>query len=245
MNKNNIAVVFLMFVLSIQGSLAAGDSTPEWVPEGYKSVYAQDFFHPNSINDFVFSTPADWKRVRDGAYYALEQNKEGEEYDPPVVSPRNVGLINHLQFGSFALEYYVQQSGRKYPHRDACVFFNVEDPSNYYYVHIGAARDPRAYQIFNVDDKPRTPITRDQEGEIGHNWKQMKWHRVRLIRNAHDGTITFYINNMNEPAMVATDRSHTSGYIGFGSFDDQIRVRNIRIWAPEVKQKPADFFQSK
>lgn len=234
----------LMFV-SLVPAAVAGDSTPGWVPEGFEPVFAENFSRPDAIEQFVFSSPGDWKRVKDGERYALDQGKGGEGYNPPHRSPTNIGLIRDLQFGSFILDFYVKYTGREYNHQDACVFFNVEDPANYYYVHIGATRDPHAYQIFNVNDQPRTAITRNQEGEKGHDWGARAWHHVRLIRNARKGHIAFYINDMEEPAMVAKDTTHTIGYIGFGSFDDQARFTNIRIWAPDVREQPCTFFQPK
>ncbi len=245
MENHHFIGLFLLITISIQGTLTAKDAMPEWVPDGFELVYKQNFNKPDSIDQFVFTSPGDWKIVQVDDRTALEQNKNGEEYEPPVNSPKNIGMIDHFQFGSFILDFYVQQSGRKYDHRDACVFFNIEDPSNFYYVHIGAQRDDVAYQIHKVDDNPRTAITRNPDEEGGHNWESRKWHHVRLIRNAQKGHIAFYINNMKEPAMVARDTTHRMGYIGFGSFDDQARFTNIRIWAPEVQKQASSFFQSK
>jgi hypothetical protein len=240
-----IISLFLLFAISITGPLTAGESSPDWVPKGFDLVYQENFTSPDSIDNFLFTSPGDWKRVKDGDRYALEQNKSGSSYDPPVRSPQNIGMINNLQVGSFILDFHVNQHGNVYPHQDACVFFNIEDPSNFYYVHIGAKRDNVAYQIHNVDDGPRTAITKNQDGDKGLDWSKQKWHHVRVIRNAKKGHIAIYINDMSEPAMLAKDTSHQMGYIGFGSFDDRARFTNIRIWAPEKKEVPADFYQPK
>jgi hypothetical protein len=222
----------------------AASYTPDYVPEGYKLQYSQHFNDPASIDDFVFSSPGDWKRVKDGSRYAIEQNKDGNSYDPPVRSPRNIGLIKNLKVGSFVLDYDVKQIGRDYGHADACVFYNFVDPANYYYTHIGESRDNHAHQTFIVDDSPRTAITANQKRGDGHDWDD-SWHHVRVVRDVEKGTIKVYINDMEEPAMRASDKTHKMGYIGFGSFDDQARFKNISVYAPKASREPAEFFEGK
>jgi hypothetical protein len=43
--------------------------------------------------------------------------------------------------------------------------------------------------------------------------------------------------------MKASDKTFTSGYIGFGSFDDTGKYRNIRVYAPSVEEKKTDAFK--
>jgi len=235
----------LMFcgVLLVVGCASGGsqEKTPSYVPDGYSLQFQEDFSDADSIDSFVFSSPGDWKRVKKGDRFALEQNKSGDEYNPPHKSPTNIGLIDGMAFDSFVLEFDVNQHGRKYDHRDACVFFNFVDPTNYYYAHLGATRDQHAYQIFIVDDKPRTRITSDPTPPGGVDWAKKTWHSVRVVRGGDSGRIEVYVNDMSEPAMVATDTSHGAGHLGFGSFDDQAMFTNIRVYAPSVEKRDASF----
>ena len=41
---------------------------------------------------------------------------------------------------------------------------------------------------------------------------------------------------MLKPAMTASDKTLDWGHIGFGSFDDQGQIRNIRIWSDQSKK---------
>jgi hypothetical protein len=44
---------------------------------------------------------------------------------------------------------------------------------------------------------------------------------------------------MKKPIMRATDKTFDWGRIGFGSFDDAGRVRNVRLYAPESRKSKA------
>ncbi len=244
MFKRLLPVAGFIFCL-VSLSVRAGNQMPDWVPEGFSLEYAQNFYQPDSIDDFAFSSPGDWKRVKVGDRFALEQGQGGDQYEPPHPSPHHIGLIRHLKFGSFILDFYVDYIGRTYGHADTCVFFNFADPANFYYAHIGADRDAKSHQIHIVDDSPRTPITKNPDREVNHDWDARTWHHIRLIRNARKGQIALFVNDMSEPDMLASDTTHQLGYIGFGSFDDKVRLTNIRIWAPQKKEEQANFFKGK
>jgi hypothetical protein len=91
-----------------------------------------------------------------------------------------------------------------------------------------------------VSGKPRTKIA--ERTTKGVNWGLNVWHKVRLERRVSDGLIRVFFDDMTTPIMVAHDKTFASGYVGFGSFDDTGKVDNIRIWAPSVQTKPAEFF---
>ncbi len=239
-----IGLLFSITILITGCATGGGDKKPSHVPDDYSLQFQENFSSSDSVNRFVFSSPGDWKRTKKGKRFALEQTKDGKPYKPPHKSPKNIGLINGLAFKSFVLDFDVHQHGRTYDHRDACVFFNFVDPTNYYYTHLGAKRDQQAYQIFIVDDSPRKRITSDPLPPGGVDWESQTWHHVRVIRNGETGKTKVYINNMKTPAMVATDKTHGYGHIGFGSFDDQAMFTNIRIYAPTVREDSASFSTS-
>ncbi len=223
----------------------SSSSTPrDWVGKEGKLVFQEDFHDPASLSRFVFSSPANWQRIQVGERFALEHTDAGSAYQPAYRSPHNIALIAAHQFGSFALEFDAQQTGREYGHRDACVFFNFVDPTHYYYTHIATHSDPHAHQIFTVNDAPRTKIT--LAGTEGFDWGPVdSWHHVRILRDLDAGTIQVYVDNMETPIMQAKDQTHGWGYVGFGSFDDTGRVTNIRVYAAETKPQPAPFFAAK
>jgi len=74
------------------------------------------------------------------------------------------------------------------------------------------------------------------------NWGLNVWHKVRLERDTKAGAIRVYFDDLSKPIMIAEDKNFTSGYIGFGSFDDTGMIDNIRIWGPAVETKKTEFF---
>ena len=53
-----------------------------------------------------------------------------------------------------------------------------------------------------------------------------------------DGSIRVYFDDMNTPIMEATDKAFGRGLVGFGSFDDVGRYRNIKIHSAD--HRPSD-----
>jgi hypothetical protein len=217
------------------GVTAAGSAVRKWAGDVEKLVFQEDFASPESVGRFEFASPEHWQRVEVAGGFALAHTHAGNAYQPPHRSPHNIALIAGQQFGSFVLDFETQQIGREYGHRDACVFFNFVDPAHFYYTHIATKSDPHAHQIFTVNDAPRTMIT--QKGTDGFDWGAAeKWHQVRIVRDLDSGLIEVYVNDMTQPIMTAHDTTHGWGRIGVGSFDDEGRVRNIRVYADQTRE---------
>jgi hypothetical protein len=210
------------------------------LPDGYYLLYEQTFDSPTAIQDFVFTDPAAWKLTITNDAAGLELTAQSR-YKPPVRSPVNIALLAGKVFGDFILEADLMQTGREYGHRDMCVFYGFQSPTNFYYTHLATAADPNAHNVFIVNGAPRKNFAR--QTTQGVNWGLGVWHRMRLERNASAGTIKVYFDDLSKPIMLAEDKTFQSGYIGFGSFDDTGMVDNIRIWGPSAEIKPAPFFQ--
>jgi hypothetical protein len=151
----------------------------------------------------------------------------------------NIALIVDKVFSDFVLEVDLIQTGKEYGHRDMCLFFGFQSPTNYYYTHIATAADDHAHNIFVVNNAPRTKIAK--ETTKGVNWGLGVWHKVRLERNVAAGTIKVYFDDLTKPIMIAEDKTFITGQIGFGSFDDTGMVDNIRIWGPAVESRKTEF----
>ena len=203
----------------------------------HKLLYEQKFDSAKALKDFIMSDTKAW---RFSPSNALELTKQSE-YKPIVRSPVNIALIADKVFEDFVLEVDLMQTGREYGHRDMCLFFGFQTPTNFYYTHIATAADANAHNIFIVNGKPRTNIAK--KTTKGVNWGLGIWHKVRLERTLADGVIRVFFDDMKEPIMVAEDKTFGAGYIGFGSFDDTGMLDNIRIHGPKVETKKAGFFR--
>ncbi len=209
------------------------------VPQGYRLVYQQNFKGESALQDFVFSDVKAWKLAADGGAGALELAQQSD-YKPTVRSPFNIALVADQVFGDFVLEAEVTQTGREYGHRDMCLFFGFQDPAQFYYAHIATTPDPHAHNLFIVNKAPRVKFARETSN--GVNWGLDVWHKVRLERTLADGAIKVFFDDMSKPILVGEEKTFGAGYVGFGSFDDTGKVRNVKVWARDAEKQPTNFF---
>lgn len=244
MRTTKLAIILTFVLTSAAGflaSVAAAEEKNPVLPEGYKLVYEQPFASADALRQFVFSDPAAWKMEQAGERWSLGLIAQSK-YKPAHRSPLNIALVNGPHVGDFVLEVQMQQTGKEYGHRDMCLYFGFQDPKHFYYVHIATKTDAHAHNIFIVNDAARLKIS--DHTTAGFDWgKPGAWHTVRLERAASTGKTSVYVDDVAEPIMTATDKTFGAGWLGFGSFDDTGLVDDIRLWAPEVAEKPITFFQ--
>jgi hypothetical protein len=231
--------ITILITVAVQALTWAAD---DHLPRGYKLLYEQSFEKPDSIKSFQMTDPAAWKYGKEDTGGSLELAAQSK-YNPEVRSPVNIALIKDKIFGDFILEADLIQTGKEYGHRDMCIFFGFQKPTQFYYVHIATKADQNAHNVFIVNDKPRANIAKTTTP--GVNWGLNIWHKVRLERKLADGSIKVYFDDMTIPIMVAEDKTFAEGCIGFGSFDDTGKVDNIKIWGPSLGSgKPLPPFPS-
>lgn len=194
-------------------------------------------FDRTGLEGWTFTDPKAWALATRGqpARRVLELNA-ASKYEPAVRSPFNIALSKATDVGDFVMDVDVQSTGRDYGHRDLCLFFGYQDPSHFYYVHLGKEADPHANSIFLVDGKPRISIAEARTG--GTPWTD-GWHKVRIVRKTADGLIQVYFDQMDEPAMTAHDKTFLHGLVGVGSFDDTGRFDAIRVWGASTSGDPS------
>jgi hypothetical protein len=192
----------------------------------------QDDFERDEPGGWDFTDKAAWRIARSGDDRhgrVLEQFRQSR-YQPPVRSPLNIALVQGHDLADFVLDVDVRSTGRDYGHRDLCLFFGHQDPSHFYYVHLGKQADAAANSIFLVDGAPRVSIA--EKRTQGTPWTE-GWHHVRIVRAVHDGRIEVYFDDMTTPAMTAHNRSFIHGRLGVGSFDDTGMFDGIRLRGKE------------
>ena len=167
-----------------------------------------------------------WGVKKTDAGNVFSQHGKQSKYKPPVRSPVNIALLKDHAVGDFTLDAKVLSTHKDYGHRDVVLVFGYQDPSHFYYVHLGKETDDHANQIFIVDGKPRTKIS--TKTSKGTPWDE-KWHHVRIVRRAESGAIEVYFDDMKTPVMTATDKTFQHGRIGVGSFDDTSDWDDIKL----------------
>ncbi len=202
-------------------------------------LYSTSFDDGVDLTDFAATDQSAWKITDMDGNKVLELHGKSD-YRGRVRSPFNIAALKDHYFGDFTLEVRLKQTGRDYGHRDMCLFFGIQDPANFYYVHMASVADPHAHNVFLVNDAPRVAIASRTTG--GVKWEQ-DWHTIRIRRELATGTIAVYFDDMEKPIMLATDDHFPAGMIGFGSFDDTGMVDDIKVWGPKMGTKTTNWLE--
>lgn len=206
-------------------------------PEPMSLVFRDAFEHGDQ--HWQFSDADAWKveaADADGDRGPILRLVKNGQYRPTHRSPYNVALVRDVFVGDFQLDVQVRTTARDYGHRDLCIFFGYQDADHFYYVHLGQQTDDHANQIFIVDGAPRTKIS--TRTTPGTPWDDA-WHHVRVVRNAEQGTIAVYFDDLETPVMTAEDKTFAWGQVGVGSFDDTGDFDDFQLRGTLVK-RPAD-----
>jgi len=223
MKRTLIAALLLTGCATAPAPLPSAPSSAV-APDEYEIVYEQNFESRACLQDFDYSDAASWTWSAEES--ALELVGVGS-YEPPYRSPASLAIVKGLRLTDFVLELELQQTGRNYGHRDMCLFFGYVSPTRYYYVHLAPAPDENAHNVFLVDDAPRRNLA--DVFDEGLSWQDGVWHHVRLERRGAD--VRVFVDGAEQPTVEASDATIPTGRVGFGSFDDSGRIRNVRIWA--------------
>lgn len=224
---NHRQLLSALILINAFSVFVIADDVPK--PNGMKLIYQHDF-EDGKMDRYEPTDATAWQLGEaDGNHFASLIRKDSK-FDPPFRSPFNRSLIRDLKLGTFTMDLRVQSTIPDYNHRDLCLFFGYQDDSHLYYVHLGKAADDYANQVFIVDEKPRTKISKTTTA--GTPWTD-EWHNVRIARNIESGQVRVYFDDMETPTMTATDKTFGEGRLGFGSFDDIGNFDNVRIYVPE------------
>ena len=225
-------------VLSLAAGFVAADSPPAFAPKpgqaGDLPAVFQDDFERDDLSRWTFTDGKAWRITRSDGNRVLDQH-QGSKYEPKVRSPLNIALVQGVDVGDFVLDLQVRSTTRDYGHRDVCLVFGHQDPSHFYYVHLGKEADEHAHSIFLVNDKPRVSIAETRTK--GTPWSN-GWHHLRVIRKTADGLIQVYFDDMATPVMTAHDKSFKHGGIGVGTFDDTGQFDSLQVWGDAFKPGP-------
>ncbi|MGP4016532.1 hypothetical protein [Saccharopolyspora sp. 5N708] len=210
------------------GLLATATATPAAAADGFRPPFA--LVRPPATDRFWDPlTPGKWE-------FANRQVIMTERGDAPE-GPRRPFEYAIVDRGpEFASLRYTAEVRIDEPvsrnDRDVVLIFNYQSPTRFYYVHL--SQDNTIYPhngIFVVDNADRERIDDQWNGTTGAPpaIDDTDWHDVRLDYRASSGEIAVYVDGSDEPLMTATDTSFSGGRVGFGSFDNYGRVRDVTV----------------
>jgi len=175
-----------------------------------------------AMSQFTFTDARAWRWCEEAGCAGCLELLGTSAYTPPHRSPIHLAMLAEPDFGDFDLRLEAQQTGREYPHRDLVLVFGYRDAAHFAYAHLASKADQSAHHLQLVDGADRRPVTTQRtDGVI---WGS-GWHELRVRRTGTRVEVWF---DGGDPVLVG-EAPEWRGRVGFGSFDDQGRFRNLRI----------------
>jgi hypothetical protein len=116
--------------------------------------------------------------------------------------------------------------------RDVIVVFGHRSDTQFYYAHLSTDNTIYPHNgIFVVNNADRVRIEDQWDGRVGAPpaITDANWHDVRVVHCAGSGEIAVYMDGSRTPLMTAVDTTFDSGRVGFGSFDNIGRLRELEV----------------
>jgi hypothetical protein len=117
--------------------------------------------------------------------------------------------------------------------RDVIIVFGHRSDTEFYYAHLSTDNTIYPHNgIFKVNNADRERIDVQWNGRSrGANPAVVdaKWHDVKVRHLPATGEVAVYLDGAKDPLMTARDTTFSSGRVGFGSFDNVGRMRDLRV----------------
>ncbi|WP_235921431.1 PQQ-dependent sugar dehydrogenase [Lentzea tibetensis] len=207
----------------------------------WKVVGARKFADCRTGHDFVWgATKArDWQPVTPAKWQFPGREVVLAEAGVARPGPRRpfeyAVLSKGPSFGSVRIDAEVRlDTPVEVSNRDVIIVFGYKSDTEFYYAHLSS--DNKIYPhngIFAVNnaDRVRLDDQWDEARSVGAlpAVKDAAWHRVSVKHCAGTGEIAVYVDGSSAPLMTAVNKTFSSGRVGFGSFDNIGRIRNLRV----------------
>lgn len=209
-------------------------AVPDCCRDNSRSAILASTFAPFAeAASWSFTDPQGWKweETEDGKVLKLVSHARTA---PKHRSPFNLAWFDTREWLDFTLTAEVRLTKFDQGNNDLCVAFGRSGEHRFYYAHLGEKADEPHHQIHLVDNADRKPVTTSRTE--GSPWRQGKWHRIRVVRNANTGDIGVWFDDSEQPVLTAKDKTLGWGKIGLGSFDDLGEFRKVSV---RGKSRPA------
>ncbi|PXY35531.1 hypothetical protein BA062_08440 [Prauserella flavalba] len=118
--------------------------------------------------------------------------------------------------------------------RDVVIVFGYRSDTEFYYAHLSTDNSIYPHNgIFKVNNADRERIDDQWNATVSRGAApaitDADWHDVRVTHCAATGEIAVYVDGARHPLMTAVDTTFGSGRVGFGSFDNIGRLRNLEV----------------
>lgn len=161
------------------------------------------------------------------------QAQRGDDPGPPRRPFEYATLLAGPRFASVQIDAEVRiDEPVTRNDRDVVILWGWQSDTQFYYTHL--SQDNTIYPhngIFVVNNADRLRIDDQWNGTIGAppSIKDTNYHKIRVRYCAETGRISVYVDTFDQPRITATNKTFGAGRIGFGSFDNFGRIRNLTI----------------
>jgi hypothetical protein len=123
--------------------------------------------------------------------------------------------------------------------RDVIVVFGHRSDTEFYYAHLSTDNTILPHNgVFVVNNADRLRIEDQWNPVLSRGAPpaitDAEWHRVRVVRCADSGETAVYLDGSKDPLMTTVNTTFNSGRVGFGSFDNIGRIRNLTVTGTAV-----------
>jgi hypothetical protein len=199
---------------------------PSCTPDG------QEITDVMSADDWAPRTPAKWAFPGD----EVVLTEPGTNPNDGIRRPFEYAVLTEgPELGSFELTGQVRlDAPASVNNRDVIVVFGWQSDTEYYYAHLSQDNTIYAHNgIFKVNNTDRERIDDQWDGAVGAPpaVTDEEWHDVRVVRCVDSGDIAVYVDGLEDPLLTANDSTFGEGRVGFGSFDNNGRLRDLTVTA--------------
>jgi hypothetical protein len=193
--------------------------------------------HAADAGSWAPVTPSKWEFT--GGEVVLAE--AGEERPGPRRPFEYAVLTKGPVLGSTRIEAQVRlDTPVPVSNRDVIVVFGYQDDTHFYYAHLSSDNTIYPHNgIFLVNGADRQRIDQQWNANRSHgappSITDEAWHGVRVDRCAETGETAVYVDGSSRPVFTARDTTLGSGRVGFGSFDNIGRLRDLTVRGTPAK----------
>ncbi|HEV7979757.1 PQQ-dependent sugar dehydrogenase [Amycolatopsis sp.] len=187
--------------------------------------------HATEARDWAPVTPAKW--AFPGREVILAE--AGAQRPGPRRPFEYAVLTKGPEFGSVRIEAEVRlDTPVEITNRDVILVFGYRSDTEFYYAHLSTDNTIYPHNgIFVVNNADRLRLEDQWNAARSRGAKPAitddRWHDVKVVHCAETGEIAVYLDNAKTPLMTAVDHTFTGGRVGFGSFDNVGRLRDLKV----------------
>ncbi|MEV0718468.1 PQQ-dependent sugar dehydrogenase [Asanoa sp. NPDC050611] len=217
----------LYILAKANGKIWKVTGTREFASGSAGSVSVRDTMRPTN---WAPVTPSKW-RFANGQVILAEA---GEARPGPRRPFEYAVLTAGPEFGAVEITGEVRlDTPVEITNRDVIIVFGYRSDTEFYYAHVSTDNTIYPHNgIFKVNNADRERIDYQWNGRsLGANPAivDAKWHTVRVKHLPSTGEIAVYVDGAKDPLMTAKDTTFGSGRVGFGSFDNIGRLRDLKV----------------